>query len=228
LPQQRARETRQRIVECAYRVFGRLGYGQATVEDILVEAGISRGAFYHHFAGKEELLKALLSEHTREFDQMMGAVAAASSFREVIDRFVAIWMEHFTFDPHFAPLSLEFRVQATREAWARDVLAGFHRQVRSLIAGVLRTAQSAGIVRTDLDVERASPMLFGLLDGVCLEWAVDPEGVDLQRLRAPVVDLIEGFILAQGAGASDIQAFRDSLAGFLEEFAEGQRDQDHP
>ncbi len=230
LPQKRAQETRQRIVECAYRVFGRLGYGQAAVEDILVEAGISRGAFYHHFASKEELLKALLSEHTREFDQMTGAVAAASSFREVIDRFVAIWIEHFTSDPDFAPLSLEFRVQATREPWARDVLAGFHRQVRSLIAGVLRIAQAAGIARTDLDVERAATMLFGLLDGICLEWAVDPDGVDLQKLQPPVIDLIEGFILQGGAdaGGADIQAFRESLAAFLGEFGEGQRDQDRP
>lgn len=221
LPQQRARETRQRILDSAYRAFARLGYGQATVEDILAEAGISRGAFYHHFRGKEELLKGLLSDHTREFDQMTVAVAAASSLREVIDTFVAVWIGHFTSDPDFAPLSLEFRVQATREAWAREFLAGFHRQVRGLIAGVLRMAQNAGIARTDLDVEPAATMLFGLMDGICLEWAVDPEGVDLEKLRPRVVDVIERFILAKGVDAAtpNIQAFRDSVAAFLDEFA---------
>ncbi len=65
LPQQRARETRQRILDAAFRVFARQGLGQASIDDIAREASISKGALYHHFPGKQELFYALLRDRVR-------------------------------------------------------------------------------------------------------------------------------------------------------------------
>ena len=65
LREQRTQETRRLILDAAYRVFAARGYGQATIDDVLAEAGISKGALYHHFASKEELFKALLEDRIR-------------------------------------------------------------------------------------------------------------------------------------------------------------------
>ena len=65
LRQRRSNETRGLFLDAAYRLFARQGYGQTSVDGIIAEAGASKGAFYHHFASKEELFRALLEDHVR-------------------------------------------------------------------------------------------------------------------------------------------------------------------
>lgn len=60
-PHQKAQraETRDRLIKGAVRVFADRGYAQASVEDVLMEAGVSRASFYSHFAGKPALAEAI-------------------------------------------------------------------------------------------------------------------------------------------------------------------------
>jgi AcrR family transcriptional regulator len=51
--------TRDRLVEAAVRLFARPGAGQISIENISAEAGLTKGAFYHHFADRAELLHAV-------------------------------------------------------------------------------------------------------------------------------------------------------------------------
>ena len=48
-------QTRARIVESARRLFNRHGFEQVTIDQIMAAAGLTRGAFYHHFRSKDEL-----------------------------------------------------------------------------------------------------------------------------------------------------------------------------
>ncbi|MCT7378446.1 TetR/AcrR family transcriptional regulator [Chelativorans salis] len=54
------------LLDCAQRLFFKHGYDNTTVNDIIREAGISKGAFYHYFASKEALLEALSARLARE------------------------------------------------------------------------------------------------------------------------------------------------------------------
>jgi len=65
LRQRRSLETRDLMLDAAYRLFASQGYGQTSVDGIIAEAGASKGAFYHHFASKEELFRALLEDRIR-------------------------------------------------------------------------------------------------------------------------------------------------------------------
>lgn len=47
--------TRARIVDAARRLFNRHGFEQVTIDRIMAEAGLTRGGFYHHFSGKDQL-----------------------------------------------------------------------------------------------------------------------------------------------------------------------------
>lgn len=60
-PRQKAQraETHERLIEGAIRVFAQQGYAQASVEDVLIEAGVSRASFYSHFSGKPALVTAI-------------------------------------------------------------------------------------------------------------------------------------------------------------------------
>jgi AcrR family transcriptional regulator len=58
----RAAQTEVALKEAARRVFARTGYHSAKITDITTEAGRSAGSFYHHFAGKDDVLRALLAD----------------------------------------------------------------------------------------------------------------------------------------------------------------------
>jgi len=54
------RATRGQLIEVATSLFAGHGYGGTSIEAVLAAAGVSRGALYHHFAGKEALFTAVL------------------------------------------------------------------------------------------------------------------------------------------------------------------------
>ncbi len=58
--QERAIRTRELILEAAGEVFAERGYDGATISDVYSRAGLTKGAFYFHFASKEELAEAIL------------------------------------------------------------------------------------------------------------------------------------------------------------------------
>src|SRR5690242_596061 len=54
------RATRGQLIEVATGLFAAHGYEGTSIEAVLAAAGVSRGALYHHFAGKEALFKAVI------------------------------------------------------------------------------------------------------------------------------------------------------------------------
>ncbi len=71
---ERGQATRQHIVGVATGLFAGQGYEATSIEAVLRACGISRGALYHHFAGKEALFTAVLQA---EEQRVAAAVAAA-------------------------------------------------------------------------------------------------------------------------------------------------------
>lgn len=57
-------ETQVRLLDAGAKVFREEGYRQASVAQIVAEAGSSTGSLYHHFGGKSELFIALWQEHS--------------------------------------------------------------------------------------------------------------------------------------------------------------------
>ena len=57
----------QRILDVAANLFVHYGYDKTTVSDIAREAGISKGAVYLQFKGKQELLESLISHEMKQY-----------------------------------------------------------------------------------------------------------------------------------------------------------------
>jgi AcrR family transcriptional regulator len=64
-PQARAVATRDAIIRGAAIVFERLGYGNASLADVVKEADVTKGALYFHFGSKDELAHAVIAEQNR-------------------------------------------------------------------------------------------------------------------------------------------------------------------
>lgn len=57
---------RQELLDCAQALFLKRGYDNASLNDVIAEAGVSKGAFYHYFTSKEALLEALAERFARQ------------------------------------------------------------------------------------------------------------------------------------------------------------------
>ncbi|MGH3246028.1 MAG: TetR/AcrR family transcriptional regulator [Trebonia sp.] len=74
------RATRGQLIEVATGLFAEHGYEGTSIEAVLAAAGVSRGALYHHFAGKEALFEAVVSAVS---DQV--TVKLAEAVRDCVD-----------------------------------------------------------------------------------------------------------------------------------------------
>lgn len=221
LPQQRKLETRDRILRAGTRIFARKGYGQAAVEDILNEAGISRGAFYHHFSGKDEVFKALLGEHLqREFIEMR-ALEQAKSLREVLQRYTDFLLNHIRAELAGDSLGMEFWAAAAHDDAIRGGVNEFHGRTLRLTADMLRAGQHAGVVRSDVDVEGAAFLLQAIFEGAHVLLSLDPDLISVDRLRGPWADLLERFLTNEGEG--DVEDFQKRIAVLLRQFVDDER-----
>jgi AcrR family transcriptional regulator len=70
---QRSERTRAQLVATARELFAARGYAEVSTEEVVRSAGVTRGALYHQFAGKEELFRAVLEQVEDELTQRVAA-----------------------------------------------------------------------------------------------------------------------------------------------------------
>src|SRR5213082_1462422 len=68
-----ALETRHRILDAAERIFERRGVSRTSLQDIAEAAGVTRGAIYWHFDGKEALFTAMMERATMPMEAVYRA-----------------------------------------------------------------------------------------------------------------------------------------------------------
>lgn len=84
-------DTRERLVGSARRAFAAKGYAAASMDELTAEAGLTRGALYHNFGGKEGLLRAVIEQIDAEMLARMAAAReqAGSLWQGLLDESVA-------------------------------------------------------------------------------------------------------------------------------------------
>jgi len=145
-----AAERRAEIVACAVTLFFEKGYEATTIADILERTGLSKGAFYHHFESKEELLDAFTQQATeRALSAVEGLLADSSlSERTRLCRFFAE-TNRLQFDAQPPPF-------AVFESLLRPGNAMLYQRIQSVNAAVvgpiLRDIVGRGVARGEFDV----------------------------------------------------------------------------
>jgi len=70
-----------RLLDCALRVFRTKGYTATTVDDICAAAGVTKGSFFHHFKGKEELALETIAY----WNEVTSGIFAQAPYRRIAD-----------------------------------------------------------------------------------------------------------------------------------------------
>jgi len=74
---ERSEATRKALVDVARRLFAKRGYADVGTEEIVRRAGVTRGALYHHFSGKEDLFRAVAEQVEEEITRKSAEAALA-------------------------------------------------------------------------------------------------------------------------------------------------------
>jgi AcrR family transcriptional regulator len=77
--EERSEATRANLIATARRLFAERGYSGVGTEEIVRAAGVTRGALYHHFAGKPELLEAVYEQVEGELTEKIAGAALGGS-----------------------------------------------------------------------------------------------------------------------------------------------------
>ncbi|MFJ7004888.1 TetR/AcrR family transcriptional regulator [Pseudomonas putida] len=91
-------ETRAMLLETARKVFSERGYADTSMDDLTAQAGLTRGALYHHFGDKKGLLAAVVAQLDAEMDERLCAISDSAKdgwdgFRQRCHAFLEMALE---------------------------------------------------------------------------------------------------------------------------------------
>jgi AcrR family transcriptional regulator len=164
----KGRVRRQQILEEAVRLFGEVGYRAASLRELAQRCGLSHPGLLHHVGDKESLLLAVLRHRDDADAAETGLLGAQGADR--LDALVEV-VRRNTSRRGIVELYCVLSAEATApehpaHAWFAERYA---RTVASL----------AGALEHEDDPVSAARRLVAVVDGLQVQWLLDPVGVDM-------------------------------------------------
>ena len=173
---QRSEQTRAALLRSASRLICELGMHGASIDRIADDAGYTKGAFYAHFASKEDLFLTMLDEHfATELVRLDAVLSGTGDPAEEARSAAEDFLEHIDADPEWRRLYQEFATHAARNEAFRIEFAARQRSLRERMAAVFtRWASDLGVT-PPVPPQDVAAMTFFMADGFLLDQLIDPE-----------------------------------------------------
>lgn len=183
------KETIHKLIEVARRHFTEFGYGDTALEAVVAEAGLTRGAAYHHFKSKKELFRHVLEVVQQEVAEQVEQQASASE---------DVWLQLYYGCRAFVEAATEER---NRRIMLIDgpAIMGWEvwrsmdeRHSMRLLRGQLETMQAQGCL-VPLSLDAVTHLISGALNEVSL-WLALAHKPDDARERQETMDTIQSML----------------------------------
>ena len=180
--QRRGIETRAKILESAIECFSRTGYDATGVAEICHLAGVTKGAFYHHFPSKHAVFLELLEHWLGGLEGQLSSIqAGAATVPEALLRMADLAPVIFAAAKGRLPLFLEFWTQASRDPDVWQTTIAPYRRFRDFFATLVQAGIDEGTLRP-VDPQTSAQWFVSLAVGLLLQGLLDPEGADWGRV----------------------------------------------
>jgi AcrR family transcriptional regulator len=196
--QQRSEETHAHILKSAYQLFSQKGYQASSVADICKFAGVSKGAFYHHFPSKQALFIELLE------NWLVGLDVGLKLARQDTQTVSQAILQMATLAGNIAQTTeinlsiiLEFWTQASRDPAIWKTAIAPYRRYQEYFAALIQEGIDEGSFRKDLDPQAAARALVSLAMGLLIQAVFDPQTIHWEH---EVHNTIQ--FMLQGVGSS--------------------------
>jgi TetR/AcrR family transcriptional repressor of nem operon len=164
--------TRERILQVAERLMTDQGYSATSVDQVIAEAGSSKGAFFHHFSSKNDLAVQVVERYVAaDLAHLNAGLDATAHITDPASRVVA-FLRYYEdgADELMAEQTgcLYATVLAEREFTGSDVndqLAKATRTWRDALVGLLRPALAARRPTHGIDLDALADHLYATFEG---------------------------------------------------------------
>lgn len=155
-------QTVQQILNVAAQLFTDKGFEKTSIQDIIVALGMSKGAVYHHFRSKEEILEAVMEQQFNYSAQMLDQLVTNTTTTPAREKLVQI-LEHVVSDQQAHSLDRVLRAQIKNPVF---IVRGIQQAVRidaPVIAAILREGITDGSIHTE-DPEACAEVFMMLVN----------------------------------------------------------------
>jgi AcrR family transcriptional regulator len=151
---------RQQILTAARRCFTRNGFQATSMQDIFTDAGLSAGAVYSHFTGKDEIITAIAED---VIDKITSAADAAlpgdqpPALDQVLERIFAALQQ-----TDIAPIAVIVWGEAIRDPALGRRLSALYRGLAGYFTPLVHACQAAGTIDPNVPAEHVAHVLTAL------------------------------------------------------------------
>ncbi|MBS3809836.1 MAG: TetR/AcrR family transcriptional regulator [Desulfobacterales bacterium] len=185
---------RQHIIESASRVIAELGYVNTSLADIAKEAEISKGVISYYFKGKDDLIEMLMARMMDDMHEFIKVrVNKRSTVLEKLRTYVTASLD-FVYEN-----SVKFKVisdLSVNAFWkSHDHFFGqrTYQRCRNFIEKILSEGQENGEFG-QFNVLATAAVIQGAIDGLALQWIVEPDNVDLDECKQKLMEILDRYI----------------------------------
>lgn len=184
------KNTKQNILDAAWSLFLEQGYDETTINQIIDVSHSSRGTFYHHFHGKEDVLFQLAFYFDRTYEQCEERVETAVSSIDFLIEFDRYLMKNLEDSPYrdlFADLyGLEVRTSGPRHILNPD------RTYYHLVSKMMKRGVESEEITSQLSFMELAEMYIVIERGITYDWLLSQKRYSLpqysQRVIIPYLD----------------------------------------
>jgi AcrR family transcriptional regulator len=182
--------TRERVLDAAAGVFAAKGFAAASLDDVAAAAGLTKGAIYSSFRGKDALILALMEQRIVARTRAAAGAFEAGGPGDGVEGVGARLFEAIHADAEWQRLFIEYWAHAMREPELRSRLARRRRELRSVIARAVERAATEHGLDLAMAPDQAAVVILALSNGLAIEGLLDPEAVPADLLGHMLTRLI--------------------------------------
>jgi len=175
--QHRSEETHARILEAASLLFSKNGFDATGVAEICQAAGVSKGAFYHHFPTKQAVFMELMDSWLNGLDagfQLM--LSQTEDIPQALLQMAEMAGSLFESADVRLPIFLEFWTQASRDPAIWQATIEPYRRYQAYFSRLMQEGIAEGSL-APIDPALASRVLVYLAMGMLMHVLFDPDSV---------------------------------------------------
>jgi AcrR family transcriptional regulator len=190
-------KTRDKILDAAEALYMRKSFNETSMNDIVAESGLSKGALYNHFDSKEELIVAIYDRFIHrtlgQIKMLLEAESTASRKLELIGE--AAFVATADRPRAFQAMNIEFMVAASRiEALAPRMEARYNDTV-GILKNIVQEGIDSGEFRGDLNAGEVAAIIFAAADGMTFHFATSGVNFNWRRMNEALLDTVLNGIL---------------------------------
>jgi AcrR family transcriptional regulator len=187
---ERTRVSREKIIQSATEEFAQKGFRGAKMADIAKAADLTEPGLLHHFPSKTHLLMEALKERDRIDSERTRAVLQKNN-NDILQACIEL-VEHNQTTPGIIQLfNLLVAESISPEHPAHDYFKKRYHNGRDAWVQVIIQGQREGNIRSDIPADVLGSLLFAMMDGLQVQWLMEPEKVDMAQIFRVFVNLLK-------------------------------------